>query len=1136
MPEQTHINVFRKINTDLHVLEQQPGDYLDLLNGRLFQHEGEGLVVTNVRGMEEKFSLNGFTPIGYTVYNDVMYIVSYHPSYEGEPYLEIGSYPSPDYDTCSGWKEEYQPLRNFTGGINYNEGPYTQDDCGNTGVSVPALPMRIPARFTGWDCTPLDIFARESYDGSVNLYIADGRTPNIVLNNGFHHETGVCLPRYFSEADFQGNTVHQFNESCKLPQLFLHEITQDGTLPAGNIIFYARYNNAQRAPTSFIAASGPIQIALSRQAGPADSIDTFGGEGSMQTNKAVTLRIRNLSTQYSHLEIGYIYFHSGLAEAYVIDRKFAIAGNPEIFVKITGVEVKTQVEPEYLMKLKPYTKTAKAHTELFNTYYGANWSGTIRHHPELCDYALCVRIGEEKIALKEDVNENANLTQLTGQHNAFNYEKDTEQFTGYFSGETYAFLLHPVYYDGQIGPGYPMTGYDNWDGTLQNPNQKGIFRFSHPAISPIYDGTSIYVKRATFDFTDCVQTGWIQQNVCGWYISRALRRENLLCQGISLQCYNGYKSIFSAGSPDAECLDRWVPLMDAQSYYFQKLVNLGTSQRQFWYGDGGNIGNNTAPLVGYHREVPNKYGVLSLDYMLDMAQGKEIASTGFIGRIGAVSFDPVNHTGPTDSGVRNTELSHYYQDGFGPFDTGTELVRIRNVAGFDYAGNAGFVSRFETGQNPLNNSMYYHNADQNDFVLNLPMAWNAYVGIETTTGLDWDKWLVNVYNEQPGEIDYANWYDLQANNFYIIGHYIPNGVMGLQRRGHGDCFPQRIWMKHITSGRDYSEQLLEEMAPKLQYGTEQDGYGHGISFVCECKYNAAMRYEKGGNKFYPATGWRDSGTFFYDEVPESNLYNLGYIQVLSPRTLPAYDPQKVYGDEQYKTRILFTNQQVIQGVEDAYRTSGAAQVQDFDLQYGSINALIPWQNSLVSVQDRAVSVHPIMERAIGETSQGNTAILGVTMSLGEYVQMASDIYGSRHRDSVVRGENGIYGIDTHKRTIWRLGQGMEILSHTKLVDTLVQKILGQKGKESNITRQWADQHTCGEGIHAVYDLSHKEVLFTFRYPDGESYTLAFSEKMEAFTHRFSFTPSFYLALNEDLFSFADGKVWLHDCTDEHNTF
>lgn len=187
------INVFHKgINTTLDY-SKRSNDVWDLptLNARLINKDGKGLIVTSVNGNQFDpdngigFELPaGFIPIGAKDHNGIAYILSFNPS-TGEG--EIGTFPSPKAiesytygdsafirSSNTGFERKYKPL------INYEE--------------VEDSRIRKPFRTEKFEFDiekMAEIVIAPIYDGSVNLYICDGKNYNRIINSGFDQEGNI---------------------------------------------------------------------------------------------------------------------------------------------------------------------------------------------------------------------------------------------------------------------------------------------------------------------------------------------------------------------------------------------------------------------------------------------------------------------------------------------------------------------------------------------------------------------------------------------------------------------------------------------------------------------------------------------------------------------------------------------------------------------------------------------------------------------------------------------------------------------------------------------------------------------------------------------------------------------------------
>lgn len=1155
-PKKAHQNRFLGQQTDFNERDQRNDKFLELKNGRLYQKDGGFLVLDTITGNHLRFSLpDGFSILGYTVYNGIAFITGLD---EVNTTVCIGTYPSPNYEDGIGYVEEFRLLKNYTGNVNYNLPQFVGKDA----EKPPVQDFEVFNIYFGWDCKRrLDILPRKSYDGSINLYIADGITPNFVINTGFRHETGEILDRYVSLQDLQNKKLIQYNESAFLPSFLLSKIESDGAYLAGQYFFFLRYVSIDGSSTSFVAASNAVTVAGSTNSEPNGPVDVYGGADTDYSNKSITFNLLGLDNSYRFFQIGFVHYTGGFNQAYLINQEYTVHGTTQI--KLTGREATTLLDPGLLLSDKPVEKACKSQTQLNKVYYGANWRARNLHHNDFCQFAAKVRIVEVRTKVRDKrpylPHDNAILignanaynnaaNEEIGEWNIYNNAEDGYNNGGYFNGEAYAFAIHPVFDDGTRGLGYPMQGFDNYYNDYRDPNDKGIFRFSSLHIVPnVGTDGGLYIKQPVFDFSDTELTSFISQNVKGWYISRAKLNKNAYYQGLGMNVYDGEVNtdpsnwlIQGGFSPTVEEFntDKFVPLYHGYEFAFVRreannnLILLGGH-------DGGNL--TFGSPVSNHTEdskQTDKYAMFSVDYMLGHAQGKLIPSGGFIQILGAVStYARIRNNGTSDNS------SYHDIIGWDILDYSHSVIRdgdvypakFHNINGFDYNGDSGFVSRFDNGREPIANGFYRvrdPSAGNDNFYMNMPFATPAYVGITGYEGPDLFNKLINICKSDPTALDITTLYDVAHENYSVISALIPVANKAFVFVGGGDNFLQKGFMKTMVGTNNFDSAMIENLAEDMSFGEIENGYGLMLGFLTENNYNLAMRVEKSPNKFFPATGWNDMGAFVFPyNIPESNFSNAGYQEVLSPRTLPAWNPYGIYGAEHYPTRIRYTNPHDVIGTADAYRTSGAIQVEDFDLQFGQIMSILAEYGRLYSFQEKCINLHPVSERATTDTTDGDKVILGESLGLTAYVNRISDKVGLQHQWAIQKGLRGIYGMDYDMRINWRvMGEQVELLSEVKGVSAAVEKFIQEtRNKKTHYPARLADNHLCGEGIHAGYNMAHKEIIFTLL--DGnQSDTIVFSEKYDEYGGSRSFHPTLYLMLNEDLYHHRaqTGEFWEAD--------
>lgn len=527
---QPTVNRFNKgLNSDISLTDVPREMFLDGHNIRLTRREEGSLWAANIRGNEETFELSdGFIPIGSKEFDGYLFIMSVRSS-DGK--CEVGSYPAP---TSTGVQRLYRPLQN-----------YSPTDI----IIVPDDTCLVPTTGTlsslrtsklGFRCDkPIRMEIRLDFDGSVNIYYTDDNQPWRVINNGFVLSTGLPNGRYITASMIENGAINGINESESIPVINLNTLLSTGSLSIGNYFFFVRYTDLNYLSTSFLGQSGPIPIFNTSLLG---SVITFGGEGTVITDKAVNLNISNLDITMNFFEVAYIrYFGDNIYEAKLIDIRYNISGLSSTTITISGNEPTIAITLDELVTFKPSDALyCKDLTQAQNILYLTNTYGPQLDHPDLRRFMCALELQETYTnnGPAPEVRNDININQYTVDAN------DTEETLGYFSGETYIFAGIPVFKGGFQGLPYPVTGFDNYTGVPLNANKQGIFRFSKAHVSPYWDGTDTFIKGIRLVVTASAlaiynASSWLQDHLIGFVMSRGERNENILYQGLTTRCYTG---------------------------------------------------------------------------------------------------------------------------------------------------------------------------------------------------------------------------------------------------------------------------------------------------------------------------------------------------------------------------------------------------------------------------------------------------------------------------------------------------------------------------------------------------------------------------------------------------------------------
>jgi len=540
-------------------------------------------------------------------------------------------------------------------------------------------------------------------------------------------------------------------------------------------------------------------------------------------------------------------------------------------------------------------------------------------------------------------------------------------------------------------------------------------------------------------------------------------------------------------------------------------------------------------------------------------------------------YDPVyNFASAPNKGVVQTFLG-YNQNGLNLVAPEGFNANCLNIVGWTAVPNTRFVSRYDEGKIASQDGFYYYEIgligapNQKNIEISLPvatpdyvaitnaLAYNAPFGTEYNHFIDsWNRSIVNTYIANPNTLNYTDFYDFKNTEFYPIGKFqnITDFLASAQHTYYrGDCIVSRTYLKLQNGSNENISQYFYDVLANVEgignstvvdrtnaeEATEalQKGYGHWVSVVTENKYNPNYRYELGRNYFYPKTNPLNPGIDFawiYDS-PESFFYNKGMSEYLGPRAGVGIDLLQPLSDNRFPTRIRPSLKHIFGAVRDGYRQFVPADAKDFDYEAGEIQALAVMFDYLYSFQNRAINLHPINERVTQQSTAGSTAILGQSTGLTEYRQVIKRGYGTQHRFGVIKANQALYCIDWNKRAVLRVAGGeVQMLDVEKGVQSWFRRIvaLGSTGY-SDALEILPNAHTCGLGIHGVYNRKYKEVIWTLKLGE-ETKTIAFSEEMDTFLGTHGYKPNMYAQVEEDLYSFVDNKAWFHDVKDKYDNF
>jgi len=543
----TEVNIFQKgLISDIDPMIVPNGNWtFPTVHARIISKDGHGFIITEMKGNTEHFDLsNGFVPLGACEYNGVLYIASHNPS-TGEG--EIGSFPTP---TGSGFTRIYTPLQNYID-------------------PVTSVLGNLRTTLFNWDLNiVVDMFAKKSYDGSVDLYFCERKNPNRIINTNFT-QGGAQLNRIYTDKHFN-SYINQYPTFNNIISVDLDKIISPGELKCGIYIFYFRLMNDNFDVTNIVAESGPCQVYRGGSFGNANPVydvgtvsDVEGGMQNEDSGKTIFLKLNNPDTTYKYIQIFYTRYFSNQDDVLVHETRqintpyliaFDVVGGitqTYMTLAIRGNETSALLNDVTLLRKYPIADRCKTHCSVENRYFGANWKDKAKHLDIYVDFCkrICISYSiEQKEA--ETADWHKDHSPLRNQYKDY---KLTYDKVGYFRTEAYAFVALLELDDGTMTDGYPITGIDAlmlnqvdienmYDSFMQDmdvtpthtydytiwhshygqhvclPNTKGIFRFpgygQHTKNTILNEfGVTVPVNTGTVQWKKSVIDNWIAPHV-----------------------------------------------------------------------------------------------------------------------------------------------------------------------------------------------------------------------------------------------------------------------------------------------------------------------------------------------------------------------------------------------------------------------------------------------------------------------------------------------------------------------------------------------------------------------------------------------------------------------------------------------
>jgi hypothetical protein len=1150
----SHSNSFEEgLNVDISDMLMRQNMMRNCMNMRLIDLDGTSYALTSIRGTTKSFTLtDGYIPLASREYGGILYIISGTLNGTLVESVEIGSFPSPDYDNDGDGKWKYRPFNN------YNDGPF-----------------RVEGLFNLTKDMFIDMSIQPEYDSSVNIIItALNNTPRII-NSKFDKDLVVIADRGGATSnsyttDSVDTETQLIIRSKKIMNVAYGGIEPGGNLQAGNYVYIFKYTTDDFNESDIVNQSGICSVFSG------STTNQFVGEYNVQTTKRVRLTLSNIDTNFAYLKV-YFRFSRGddskLVNFYEFTQPIAINGRTTIELIHDGYESTAEVSPDTINLDYSVFDNVAVNTQANGHLIVGNVSETGIDYSEFAEAAQAITMSYifKTIASASPYSDPANIY----------------SFLSYFSCETYPFGVVWILPDGSLTPVFPVQGYDAYRWAQLTTEQqddikaKGLFRFpSIEQVQPyvdIVDQAAIFPKGIRFDVS--LLPPAIKQKTIGCFFVRGERVKDAITQGFLIPTFrvpaiDATRTAEFDNIPDRDYYAYYTSSAAYKSFPMMSgmvepwlLRDVGGTDRTVLKRDGTfRIGDGYMPSVAINFRLtldgqqvqvkdPKHWAFISADYMLN--ESEYIASLQrsnlgfsivFAAQLKAVTEGKIlNKWKPTatdqvSGGNVDTSLLFEHRGLVTDADIkcAGAIEKIVYVPSSSFTPAEEFISAISVRFKVNANIGYQVRSFVDNYfgvILTIPNATidadgpyvEPSIGASITpqiTGPNYANigvkkklaYLVTIYPRPNGQpIDDINQlYDTINGVAYkqIYDRMAWSQVGNTVDVYDGDCFIGKIYKKLNRSG--YIDPLqptdvVEDVAA-YEEGNAEDNINQGVTFsmIHETPYNPSLRLkyladvaDPEKRSFYPYRNNGDYNKFREYRLEETNKTNLGFNDLTKPKTFVPIPDDTPFIASKYFTRLVHSEKHIPNAFQNGYRSFVGVNYQDYNAECGEIVRLFTHRDNILVVFEHGIGIGPISQRIQTGSDAAGGIFVEPSGVLPPNLSFYSKEIGVQHGRDAIQTPACIYGIDKTRRKIWQISEQLSMIS-----DASIQSYLENLQPEAF------------ENIRLGYDPHYHEVIFTAGLP-GYEWTLCFKEGLEKFVSFYSYTPLHYARRARDFYSFSE---------------
>lgn len=1005
---------------------------------------------------------------------------------------------------------------------------------------------------------PVDVECQPSYDGSVNIITNDDKDAPRLINSGWSYEENNTYRRilrnqnkqtnYYTESSLESETRLQRITStfCKFD---LVGVTEGGSCKGGNYTFYLRYADEDENLTPFVAESSKVVV----YNGTINDITTiYGTVESASTDKSIVLKIINLDTAFSKFQLYYSREYSDFngvqkSEFKKVSKLYTIKES-EIQFTFTGLEaVEDTTRQELNIQYNIYDRV-KTQAQVQNMLFFGNVDSVTPDFTKLQDLAYYIKVSCVQDSGFYKIRNDYDLYKGAEYYNPQNIYK----YTGYLPGEFYRLGVVFILNNDQCTDVFNLLGCsfkklkevninlpyigvstidqkeifktDSKTGTVDYTcNTKGVFKT--PDID-LYQSDMVYPIAFNFEIPESVKSGLLELGIKGLFFVRQKRIPILLTQGYGL----------------AVSANSHTPLLPYKS-----------EGKQLYYTQGIFDSNRKLAPTNIIIDAEKHQGTIAQGLICQEAFLNKNLQSLFNGsefklrRVSTYNCDDSikNITPSADSESNSSTILQrtvvaYYPDS--AKSDNVEKYRLAYIPPecpsfiidkYWFSTKAGSAEDFKSIRSlewneSSSSKPMYNQADKCSRIIR--GNFGAFIGVLTDSGLN-PNGIYNIYTTEYDGEDGIHEQIIKTRSQNNEPYTAITDRFGLDEFSditayRGDCFTGLISCKMeynfldsntplnnkiISTGEQFQEgdtlDKIDFENSKVinlsDWNAVQLGYVFTYRFMSSMNLSIRSINEQytderslfgGYRSFYPHNKFTYSSNW---KLPESDIINFGLSS--NRNDIDFFEhPSVPYIKDQFDTRIAFSNIQVDNAFKNSYRIFQGLSYQDLERTYGALTKILPLGANLFGVFEHGLGIIPVNEKALIQTTTGQNIHMYGTGVIQSQITVISQDYGSTWEDSVINTPDGIYGVDTWAKKIWKYSaRGFELIS-----DQQVQSFLNE-----NINLSEADKTPimAYRNVKTHYNNFKGDVMFTF-YNSDKTWNLCYNERLKRWTTRYSWTP------------------------------